>query len=103
VSLFVAPDGFPEDHERALRTAELPIQGGRASVVFEGLPAGAFAVSVLEDEDRDFAIDKNSLGIPTERWGVSNDARALLGPPSFEEARLELLPGERLVVRITVH
>jgi len=31
-------------------------------------------------------LDANLLGIPTEGYGFSNDARALFGPPSFAAA-----------------
>lgn len=102
VSLFVAPEGFPDEHERAYRTAELAIHDGRASTRFDAVPAGPFAISVLDDEDRDYEIDKNFFGIPTERWGVTRGARATLSPPSFEAARLELAPNEVQRVEVVV-
>jgi uncharacterized protein (DUF2141 family) len=102
VNVFVTSDGFPGDHDRALRTLQLPIDGDVLTASFADVPAGPVAVSAFHDEDMDFALDSNLLGIPTERWGVSGGARGLLGPPEFTDCRLQLAPGQRLGVEIVV-
>lgn len=38
-ALYASDDGFPTQPEKALRQADVPISGGRARVVFEGLGA----------------------------------------------------------------
>jgi uncharacterized protein (DUF2141 family) len=35
-------------------------------------------------------LDKNYLGIPTEAYGFSNNARRTFSAPSFEEAEINL-------------
>jgi len=44
------------------------------------------AISAYHDENGNGQMDKNALGIPSERYGFSGNARGLTGPPSFEEA-----------------
>ena len=48
-----------------------------------------FAIAAYHDENGDGELNRNRLGIPTERYGFSNNARGLTGPPSFQEAMLE--------------
>lgn len=73
-----------------------PISGGGAVCVFSNLPAGAYAVSVNHDENRNGQTDTNLVGIPTEGWAVSNNARPTLRPPRFNEAQLNLAAGQTL-------
>ena len=45
------------------------------------------------DELRDIRnkiLDKNLLGIPTEIYGFSNNARHIFSAPSFQEAKFKL-------------
>ena len=101
-SLYASEDGFPTKPEKALRQADAPITGGRARLVFEGIPPGGYAVAAYHDENGDGKLDTGFLGIPTEGLASSNDARGFMGPPSFEKARVLVGPGEnRITVRVS--
>ncbi len=82
-----------------------PLQGerqpaaARVVLVYRNLPAGRYAVSVFQDENGNGRLDKNVVGLPTERYGFSRDAPALLGPPSFGEAAFDV----QADTSITVH
>ena len=100
-SLYASEDGFPTRPEKALRQVDVKIEGGRASVVFEGIPPGGYAVAAYHDENGDGKLDTGFLGIPSEGLASSNDAKGFMGPPSFEKARVEVGPGEtRITVRV---
>jgi uncharacterized protein (DUF2141 family) len=100
-SLYASEDGFPTRPEKALRQVDVKIEGGRARVVFEGIPPGGYAVAAYHDENGDGKLDTGFLGIPSEGLASSNDAKGFMGPPSFEKARVEVGPGEnRITVRI---
>ena len=102
VALHASEDGFPTRPEKAIRQASVPISGGRARVVFEGLAPGGYAVAAYHDENGDGRLDTGFLGIPSEGLAASNDAKGFMGPPSFEKARVEVAPGEtRITVRIS--
>ncbi|OQX83966.1 hypothetical protein B6D60_09885 [candidate division KSB1 bacterium 4484_87] len=51
------------------------------------IPFGEYAIKAFHDEDGDDEIDTNFLGMPTESFGFSNNARAFFGPPDFEKAK----------------
>jgi len=59
-----------------------------ASVSLGQLPPGAYAIAVVHDANANGDIDRNLLGIPQERYGFSNGAKPLLGPPSFDAAKV---------------
>jgi uncharacterized protein (DUF2141 family) len=101
VSFYLDSRGWPDDEGLAFATAVVPINDRRAVAVFEDVPAGFFAVSVFHDKDGDRSLD-TVAGIPSEDYGFSADARDLFGPPSFEEASLELAAGESKQITIRV-
>ncbi|HSG00844.1 MAG TPA: DUF2141 domain-containing protein [Vicinamibacterales bacterium] len=100
VAVFLDERGWPGDQTLAFGRAVLQIVGGEAQAAFADVPAGPFAVSVFHDKDLDRELDANVLRMPTEPYGFSRDARGTFGPPGFDEARLDLLPGE--VKQVTV-
>ncbi|MFN7732258.1 MAG: DUF2141 domain-containing protein [Pirellula sp.] len=50
------------------------------------------AVSAYHDLNSNGKLDKNSFGIPTEPYGFSRDPKRGFGPPSFEQAAVEIDP-----------
>ena len=102
VAFFLDATVWPDGDAAVFGTAVVPIEDGRAIAVFEDVPAGPFAVSVFHDENDNGELDTAALGIPSEPYGFSGDARDLFGPPSFEEARIELAAGatQRITIRV---
>jgi uncharacterized protein (DUF2141 family) len=90
VSLYRSKEGYPGDPDKAYRKVEVQIKEGTCEVVFEDLPLGEYAVSLMHDENRNGKIDTSFLGIPKEGYGASNDAKAVLGPPKYNDARFLL-------------
>jgi uncharacterized protein (DUF2141 family) len=91
VALFASAKDFPEQR-RALAGRLTRIRSGHASVHFDGLVPGVYAVAVLHDENENDEMDFNFLGMPREGYGFSNDASAPFGPPSFAAAAFTLRP-----------
>lgn len=100
-ALYRGEAGFPSQIQKAFARKVAVSKGGKVRLVFENVPAGNFAVSMIHDENANNALDTNFVGMPKEGWGTSRDAKAAFGPPSYEDARLTLAPGEH--VRILVH
>ena len=46
----------------------------------------SYALAVIHDENMNGKLDTNRLGMPTEGYGFSNDAKAFLRAPSFSAA-----------------
>lgn len=62
---------------------------GEVKFVIHDLPAGKYAVSSYHDENNNGKLDTNSLGVPTEGFGFSNDAQGVAGPPKFAQAAFD--------------
>ena len=66
-------------------------KGVKGTVIFviPNLPAGKYAVTSYHDENDNGKMDKNSLGVPTEGYGFSNDAQDVGGPPKYSQAAFD--------------
>lgn len=81
-----------EDYEaddEGFRVAKIKAAGGKATTTFEGLPYGEYALKIFHDENDNEELDIGWTG-PEERYGFSNDARALMGPPDWDDAKITL-------------
>jgi uncharacterized protein (DUF2141 family) len=102
-ALFESAEGFPVEYLRyASNIIVIKIRDTQARCLFVDIPPGRYALAVIHDEDMNGKLDTNWLGIPTEGYGFSNDAKAILGPPSFSAAGF-LYDGEMLELTITLH
>ncbi len=88
--VFNSADGFPGTPSKALQSVNGTLANGAGECVFMNLPAGTYAISSFQDENSNGKIDKNLLGMPTEKYGFSNDASKPFGPPEFSAASFQL-------------
>ena len=75
---------------RALRVASVAIRNGAATAVFDAVPPGRYAVQAYHDENNNGRLDRNFLGIPSEPYGFSNNARSATRAPTYDEAAFTL-------------
>jgi uncharacterized protein (DUF2141 family) len=86
VALYDSAAGFTGSQSLAAQT--VPMRAGTARLVFPGLAPGRYAVRAFADENGNGKLDTNLLGMPTERYGFSNDAKGNRGAPDFEAAAI---------------
>ncbi len=89
MSLFGTKEGFPDRPEHSLQWGFASVAGDSATYAFTPVPAGRYAASTFHDEDGDGAMRRDFVGRPREGWGVSRDAKARFGPPSFDAAAFD--------------
>lgn len=84
VAVYNKAEGFPRVPflKNAAAASDSTVQ-----VVFKDLPPGEYAISSFQDKNNNEKLDTNSMGIPTEPLGFSEDAKGSFGPPSFADAR----------------
>lgn len=74
-----------------IRCAEVRVnESGVVNMKISDLPAGEYAITLFHDVNGNHLLDKNFIGIPTEPYGFSNNARGLFGPPTFDAAKFVL-------------
>jgi len=95
VALADKAEGFLKTFLASQRIAAAP---GAVLVVFRDLKSGDYAVTAFLDENGNEKLDTNLFGMPTEKYGFSNDARGSFGPPSFADAKFSVGAGGATVV-----
>jgi uncharacterized protein (DUF2141 family) len=101
-SLFSSAGDFPKKTEKAVAHSTSVISNRRAACEFTGVFPGTYAISVFHDENSNGKLDTNSMGIPREGVGASNDAKGHFGPPKFAIASFRFAGG-RLELKITIN
>ncbi len=89
VGLYRVSDPWPEIKKQYIGKV-IPITNKTATVVFEQLTPGTYAVAVFHDKNNNGILDKNMLGMPIERYGFSNNIRETFSAPSFKSASVEV-------------
>ena len=70
------------------------------SIPCQGMSAGTYAISLFQDENGNGKLDTGSFGIPKEKYGFSNDAEGVMGPPAYDKCRFTLVGDTTLVVHL---
>ncbi len=63
--------------------------GTEMTLVFE-VPEGVWGITGFYDKNENGVLDTNLVGMPTEPYAFSNNARGEFGPPSFEQIAFEV-------------
>jgi len=92
VSLAADPAGF-EGKAAPASQARIVVAGDTASATFTGLAPGAYAIRAFHDLVGDGKLKTNPFGIPTEPFAFSNNARGVMGPPSWPQAAFAIKAG----------
>jgi uncharacterized protein (DUF2141 family) len=66
------------------------IKGNVATIIFEGIPKGEYAISSYQDENSNGKLDRNEMGIPSEAVACSNNAKGFMGPPKYQDAKFNI-------------
>lgn len=102
IGVFDKAETFPR---AMLRGERAPASGrdatGRVKIVFTGLAPGRYALSAFHDLDDNGKLNANVMGLPTEPYGFSRDARGNFGPPSFADAAVDV-PEAGLTITVRV-
>ncbi len=89
IAIFRATDDFPV-FGKQFKGIVKEVEGKSQNYNFDNLPEGEYALAIYQDVNRNKILDKNLLGIPTEIYGFSNNARRNFSAPSFQEAKFKL-------------
>ena len=102
-ALFESPEGFPYEYLRsATNVMVIKVRKAQARCDFEDVPPGTYAMAVVHDENMNGKLDTNWFGLPTEGYGFSNNAKAVLSAPSFSEASFTY-DGGSIDLTMTLH
>lgn len=78
-------------------TSEIKKNG--STVTFVGIPKGEYGISTYQDENNNGKLDKNMMGIPSEDFACSNDAKGFMGPPKYEDAKFNVNKDSKIDIK----
>jgi uncharacterized protein (DUF2141 family) len=87
--IFNSESSFAKASE-AFASFRIKATPGNVGFTVRDLPPGRYAITAYHDENANGTLDFDPTGVPTEGYGVSNDARNPLAPPEFAKAAFEL-------------
>ena len=100
----IALSNSKEDYTKkgkAFLAVSAVIENKKAQWIFKDLPFGTYAIKSFHDEDDNGELNTNFLGIPSELYGFSNNARGSFGPASWEDAKFDFNENN-MTIEITV-
>lgn len=74
------------------------IKNNEATVTFIGIPAGEYAISTYHDENNNGKLDRNAMGIPSEDYAASNNAKGFMGPPAYKDAKFVIGKDSKIAI-----
>jgi uncharacterized protein (DUF2141 family) len=77
------------------------IKDQKCLILIENLKPGKYAVRYFHDENLNGKMDTNFMGIPTEGYGFSNNAKGSFGPPPFEKWLFEVSADKKISLKPT--
>jgi uncharacterized protein (DUF2141 family) len=84
--------------KKPVQSALGKISGTTALCVFSRVRPGVYGLSAFHDENNNGKLDTNFVGMPTEDYCASRNARGTFGPPSFDDARFKYTGGTKRLV-----
>lgn len=87
--VFADAEGFATQTHPLAAIAVVP-RDGRVRVTIADLPPGPYAVAAYQDVNGNQQLDRTWLGVPSEPYGFSRDARPGLSPVEFGEASVDV-------------
>ncbi len=89
-----------DENEREIGKKIVAISGKSAIAEFSLPGSGFYAVKVFHDENNNQKLDTNLVGFPKEKWGVSNNVKAKLGPPVFKKMLVEVRENTSIAINL---
>lgn len=90
---------FPNQGKQIVEVRKA-ISGKTMVLTFTNVKPGDYAIATYQDIDSDKKLKTNWVGFPKEPIGFSRDAKILMGPPKFSDARFVVEAGK--VIKLTV-
>ncbi len=97
--IMIALNNSPENYRAGapFRGLAGKISNGMSEVIIENIPFGEYAIKGFHDQNSNGELDSNMLGIPTEGYCFSNNARGNYGPALYKDAKFTFSVNNQVV------
>jgi uncharacterized protein (DUF2141 family) len=100
IAVHNSQDTFPsaEDKEKYFTYQRYPV-ATQNNTSFD-IPEGQYSITVFQDTNDNFKIDKNFIGLPTEPYGISNDSTDGFGRPIYKTSVIEVSKDMKTIINL---
>lgn len=85
--------------KKAYKGVTSDIKANGATITFLNVPKGEYAISAYHDKNKNGKLDTNFIGIPKEDYASSNNAKGVMGPPKYTDAKFTLTKDSILEIK----
>ena len=101
VGVYKSEADFMKEEKACLKKIIPVTATGNLNLEVPELTPGTYAVSCFHDVNGNGKLDTNFLGIPSEPYGFSNNARPKFRAPNWDETKFELkAEGSKISIRL---
>ncbi|NOQ98017.1 MAG: DUF2141 domain-containing protein [Calditrichae bacterium] len=91
ISIYDQEDNFPYQPFKTYSVEKESLVDGKLEFFIPDIKLGVYAITLLDDKNRNNDMDTNWLGIPNEGFGFSNNVKpTLLGAPPFKKCTFKI-------------
>lgn len=100
VAVYSDSENFPKTG-KSYKNYSFSVSSKTMTLTLDGLNEGKpYAIAVYHDENDNEKLDENMFGMPTEKYGFSNNAREMFSAPSFESAKVVVKDNKKTSIEI---
>ena len=99
IGVYNNPELFPKV-DKQYKVFYIKVTASNMNYTIKGLKHGQYALAIFHDLNSDTICNRNIMGIPTEKYGFSNNVRPFLSAPSFEDAAINLNSKKSIVIQL---
>lgn len=66
----------------------------------KGLPKGEYAITMFQDANCNRRLDTDDIGMPVEKYGFSNNAKPVFGPPTFSKCKFKFKEDTTIEIKL---
>lgn len=78
-------------NRKAIQRQVATVKDGVSTITFENVEVGVYSIVCYHDENNNKQLDFNDMGMPLEKYGVSNNAINPYGPPNFSDTKFDVI------------
>jgi uncharacterized protein (DUF2141 family) len=86
IGLFNSEDSY-KGKKKKFKGAVIKVENEKVIWELKDIPYGNYAIKAFHDENGDDKINTNFLGIPTEKYGFSNNPSVFFGAPGYSKTK----------------
>jgi uncharacterized protein (DUF2141 family) len=91
LAIYNQDDNFPYNPFKKYTIDKESMTDGKLEYLIQDINPGEYAITLLDDKNKNYDMDTNFIGLPKEGFGFSNNVKpSLAGAPPFEKCTFNL-------------